>query len=427
MSESASKIWENVPSPFCGIASDDLKIQVDGARLKVLEHGDAVSIPGFEAPLTDSTPRVAGRPVSLDSAVTEAAALLRTAKLPLFSGFGTDVDDTRAAISLVDKSRGVFDQMRAEAGMRNLSVLQDSGWIATTLMELKNRVEVLVCFGSDVEALFPRFFERFVWVPDVLFGQDTTQREVVFIGSAPQGSAATSPDGRPPKVIPCAQSALPAVAAGLAALARGNRLQADTVGGVPVAELQALIDRIKQANYSVFTWAAGQLNFPHAELAIQQLCQCVVTLNKTVRAAVLPVGGQDGDRTASQVCTWLSGYPCRVGYLRGYPEHDAYHYASAQLLNNGEADVLVWVNSIGLNSPPSAAVPTVVIGRSGMTFEQEPAVFIPVGCPGIDHAGHMYRCDNVVAMPLYKLRDAGLPSAAAVLSAIEQAMGAKTC
>lgn len=423
MSDSASKIWDNVPSPFCGIASDDLKIEVQGARLKVLENGDAVTLAGFEAAVADTAPRVAGQPASLETAVAKAAALLKDAHLPLFSGFGTDVNGTRAALSLIDKSRGVFDQMRAEGGMRNLAVLQDSGWLACTLGELKNRVEVLVCFGSDIEANFPRFFERFIWTEETLFGQDAAKREIVFIGQAPAGQAAVSPDGRAPKVIPCPQEALPDVAAALAALARGNRLQADSVGGVPVAELQALVERIKQASYSVVTWAAGQLNFPHAELAIQQVCQFVVTLNKTVRAAVLPVGGQDGDRTAGQVATWISGYPTRVGYLRGYPEHDAYHYSSAQLLGNGEADLLVWVNSIALNPPPAADVPTVVIGRSGMAFEKEPDVFIPVGCPGIDHSGHMYRCDNVVAMPLYKLRDAGLPSAGEVLLAIDRAMG----
>jgi formylmethanofuran dehydrogenase subunit B len=34
----------------------------------------------------------------------------------------------------------------------------------------------------------------------------------------------------------------------------------------------------------------------------------------------------------------------------------------------------------------------------------------------------MYRCDNVVALPLYKLRETGLPSAASVLAAIEKAL-----
>jgi hypothetical protein len=49
-----------------------------------------------------------------------------------------------------------------------------------------------------------------------------------------------------------------------------------------------------------------------------------------------------------------------------------------------------------------------------MVFDKQPDVFIPVGTPGIDHAGHAYRLDNVVAIRLKKLRESGLPSTADV-------------
>ena len=57
-----------------------------------------------------------------------------------------------------------------------------------------------------------------------------------------------------------------------------------------------------------------------------------------------------------------------------------------------------------------------------MIFDQEPEVFIPVGTPGIDHAGRTFRTDSVVAVPLQKLRDSGLPSTFDVLTAVEQAL-----
>ena len=86
--------------------------------------------------------------------------------------------------------------------------------------------------------------------------------------------------------------------------------------------------------------------------------------------------------------------------------------------------MLVWVATINARqTPPVASIPTIVIGRSGMVFEKEPEVYIPVGTPGIDHAGHMYCCDNVVCLPLRKLRDLGLTSGAEVLGRIEKALG----
>ena len=422
MTDSSSQIWENVPSPFCGISSDDLKIQATGNVIKVLENGDAVTQAGFEQQPTDTQPRIGGKNATLDQAVAAAAGYLRDARLPLFGGFGTDVNDTRAALSLADRCGAVLDQARAEGGLRNLLVLSDTGWVACTLAELKNRAEVVVVFGSDIEADFPRFFERFVWNKETLFGQDTSQREIIYIGRTPAGDASTSPSGRKAQVLPCSAESYPEVAAALNALARGVSLQAESIGGIAVTELQTVIDKLKAASYSVVTWAAGHLNYAHAELTVQQLCQAVVALNKSgaTRSAVLPLGGQDGDRTASQVFAWQTGYPTRISYARGYPEYDPYHNSTSRLLANGEADVLVWVATINAKqTPPVASIPTIVIGRSGMVFEKEPEVFIPVGAPGIDHAGHMYRCDNVVCLPLRKLRDSGLTSGAEVLKGIE--------
>jgi len=426
MTDSSSQIWENVPSPFCGISSDDLKIQTTGNVIKVLENGDSVTRAGFEQAPTDTQPRIGGKNATLDQAVTAAAGYLRDARLPLFGGFGTDVNDTRAALSLADRCGAVLDQARAEGGLRNLLVLADTGWVACTLAELKNRAEVLVVFGSDIEADFPRFFERFVWNKETLFGQDTSLRDIIYIGRTPVGDASTSPSGRKAQVLPCSAESYPEIAAALNALARGVSLQAESIGGIAVTELQAVIDKLKAASYSVVTWAAGHLNYAHAELTVQQLCQAVVALNKSgaTRSAVLPLGGQDGDRTASQVFAWQTGYPTRISYARGYPEYDPYHNSTSRLLANGEADVLVWVSTINAKQvPPVADIPTVVIGRSGMLFEKEPAVYIPVGAPGIDHAGHMYRCDNVVCLPLRKLRDSGLTSGAEVLKKIEGALG----
>jgi len=412
-------IFENVPSPFCGLASDDLTIEVNGQDVRVLKNGDPVTVAGFEQPIIDTLPRIRGRETSHDEALALAADVLRNASLPVFSGFGTDVTETRAALSLIDKTRGVFDQMRAEGGLRNLLVLADSGWMATTLGELKNRVEVLVSFGTDIESNFPRFFERFIWNAETLFGVDTKKREVIFIGKAPSGSAAWSPDGRAPKILPCETNDLPQVAAALAALAADMPLQADHVAGIPMIELKAVIDRLKASTYGVVTWAAGQLDFPHAELTTQQLCKAVVSLNATTRCAVLPLGGQDGDRTASQVAAWISGFPTRVSYARGFPDYDPYHNSVSRLLANEEADCLVWVSSLSVNPPPPSNIPTIVFGRSGMKFQQEPDVFIPVGVPGLDFSGLMYRCDNVVAMPMYKLRESSLPRAADLLERLE--------
>ncbi len=416
-------VWENVPSPFCGIGTDDLKIKVDGVKLKVLENGCAINTPAFEQKITDTKPRINGKAVKLEKAVAKAAEILRNTNLPLIGGLATDVNGMRAVLSLADRSGAVVDNMNSIGSMRNFLALQSTGWMNTTLAEVKNRVDLLVVVGTDLEPLFPRFFERYIWNKESMFVDDTSKREVVFLGKAPSGRAAVSSCDRAPQILACSNNDLPDVITVLRALVKGNTIRATEVGGIAVKKLQILANKLKKAKYGVVTWAASALDFPHAELAVQVICEMVKDVNQKTRCSGLPLGGKEGDQTANQVCAWQTGYPVRTRFSSGYPEYDPHLNEANRLLDNGEADALLWVSAFNVNRiPPQSTVPTVVLGRSGMAFEKEPDVYIPVGTPGIDHVGHAFRTDKVLALRLRKLRDSGLPTTAEVLTAIENAL-----
>lgn len=413
-----------VPSPFCGIGTDDLCIQVDGVSLKVVENGCAVNTPAFEQAITDTRPRVDGKDVSLEVAVAKAAALLKNTNQPVIGGCATDVNGMRALLALADRSGAVVDNMNFTGARNNFLALQDSGWMNTTLAEVKNRCDLLLVVGVDLESFSPRFFERYLWNEESMFLDDTGKREVIYLGKTPSGNASTSPSGQKAQVFECANEDLPDVVAVLRALVKGNPIRVDSVGGVAVVDLQGIADKLKAASYSVVTWAAGALAYSQAELTVQAISEMVKDINnQNTRSSGLPLGGKEGDQTANQVCGWTTGYPARTRFSSGYPEYDPYLNDTNALLANGEADALVWVQAFNAKAvPPVTTLPTIVVGRSGMTFAKEPDVFIPVGTPGIDHAGHAYRMDNVVAIRLKKLRESALPSTFDVLNAIEQAL-----
>ncbi|WP_019867299.1 formylmethanofuran dehydrogenase subunit B [Methylovulum miyakonense] len=410
-----------VPSPFCGIGTDDLSIQVDGVSLKVTANGCAVNTPLFEHAITDTRPRVDGKEASLEAAVAKAADLLKGTKLPVIGGCATDVNGMRGLLALADRCGAVVDNMNFVGARNNFLALQDSGWMNTTLAEVKNRCDLLLVVGTDLEAFAPRFFERYLWT-EAMFLEDTSQRQVIYLGKAPSGVASTSPNGTKAHVLECATVDLPEVMAVLRALVKKQPIRAESVAGIAVADLQAIADQLKAAKYGVVTWAAGALAYSQAELTVQMLSEMVKDLNdQNVRCSGLPLAGKEGDQTANQVCGWTTGYPARTRFSRGYPEYDPFLNDTRELLASGEADTLVWVQAFNpVSVPPVTDLPTIVVGRSGMTFTKEPDVFIPVGTPGIDHAGHAYRMDNVVAIRLKKLRDSGLPSTADVLNAIER-------
>jgi formylmethanofuran dehydrogenase subunit B len=416
---------ENVTCPFCGLLCDDLIVErgADG-NLKVKDKGCAKSMTFFERPVTASSPRISGKAADLKDAVAKAAEILGNARLPLIAGLGTEVQGMRAAMSLADKAGATLDHMNSNGFMRNIQVVQNSGWQITTLTEVRNRVDLLVIVGTDIVSVFPRFFERVVWNKESMFGQDTSAREVVYLGGRDiDTSAGIAPDGRKPDVLPCDLERTPDVIAALRALVSGKKLHAAEVGGIKMADLEKLALRLMAASYSVVAWAAAPLNFPHAELTVQNIAELVKTLNNTTRSSGLPLGGIEGDMNANQVCTWISGYPMRTSYARTWPEHDPVHFSTDRLLSSGEADALFWVSSFNPDrTPPATGLPTVVFGHPGMKLECEPDVFIPVGMPGADHKGIMFRTDNVVSLPLVQLRASVLPSLSEVLNAIEQAL-----
>jgi len=416
---STPDVQHDVACPFCGLVCDDLVVATEGGRLRVRANGCRISTPAFEREAPADTPRLAGRPVPLADAVADAARLLREARQPLFAGLGTDLAGSRAVVRLAERLGGALDHMNSSAGLRDTMVLQDSGWISTTLTEVRNRADLLVVAGTDVSARFPRFFERCIANRETMFG-DERRCEVVFLGQGPEDGAL------PPEVavtfVPCEGSRLQEVFGVLRALVAGRAPKVESAGGVPMPVLESLVQRMRAAHYGVLAWAAGDLAFPHAELTVQSLCELVKELGRSTRFCGLPLAGGDGDVTFDSVHLWHAGFGSRTSYARGVPEYDPYHFSTERMLAHG-ADALVWVSSFSEDrTPPASSVPTIVLGRAGMALPDEPAVFIPVGTPGVDHAGHLFRTDRVVALPLARLRPSDLPSVAQAVEAIEEAL-----
>ncbi|GIX29279.1 MAG: tungsten-containing formylmethanofuran dehydrogenase 2 subunit B [Burkholderiales bacterium] len=416
---SSTGVLDPVACPFCGLLCDDLRIAVDEDRLTVAAHGCPISVGAFAGlPPQEAAPRIAGRAASLEEAAVAAAHLLKGARQPLFAGLGTDVAGMRRVLELADRCGAVLDHMNAESLLRNVRTLQEAGLMSTSLSEVKNRADLVLIVGGDVASRYPRFFERVVWNEDALFRPEGAWPEVVYLGEAADPSPGTSPDGRPPWVVPCPRGKLIEVIGALRCLVAGRPLDAREAGGVPMEKLEALADRLRRARYGVAVWSATDLDFPHAELTVQSLCDLVKELNRETRFCGLPLAGSDADFTANEVHVWQTGVALRSSLAAGYPEYDPYHYAAARLLARGEADALVWISSLSDRPPPETDVPTVVLGGAGLLPPREPEVFIPVGRPGVDHAAHLFRADKAVVMRLGPLRASVLPSVAQALSAI---------
>jgi len=416
-------VFEDVTSPFCGTLPDDLVVERTEQGLKVVKNGDGKSVACFERKLPPSSPKVGGQEVDLDKAIKEAAKLIGKAKLPLYGGLATDVEGMRAVMALAERSSGIVDHALSEAQYRNFKVLQTTGWVMTTLTEARNRADLFIIAGSDIHTLHPRFFETIVSPPASMFDVEAPKRTVVFIGKGLDRSGAKGSRIGEVVTIGCEDARAGEVVALVRARLRGFRVKDPKLDGVTLADVDALAERCRNAKYGVVVWAPPSLNFPFADLAVEQFAGLSKDLNQTIRFAGLSLGGAEGAVTAGAVCTWISGYPLRVSYATGAPDYDPYRWSIARMLQDKEGDLLVWIASISPElAPPKTDLPTIVLGTPGLKLAKEPQVFIPVGTPGVDHAGRLIRVDNVVSLPVKDLGRADLPPAADILAAIEAAL-----
>lgn len=409
--------------PACGLLCDDVAL-VSTSPISI-KNGCAKSITFFEQAYSATnldTASIAGKSADLNSAIQAAVKILQASKQPLFAGLGTEVKGMRAVMRLAEKTGATLDHMYSEGAVRNTLALQNGGWQNTTLTEVKNRATLILAIGTDIVTTHPRFFEKLVWNTNSMFNK--TSPEVIYLGVPEENTkAGISPEGKQPMVIEADTAKLPEIINALHALMNNKnplnkKSASDQIGGVAIASLQAILEKLKTAQYAVVVWAAGNFKYAHAELTVQSITQLIAKFNETSRIAGLPLNAGDGDMSVNNTSTWLSGYPTRNRFTRGKAEYDAYYFSSAQQLKS--CDSLLWISTFNSHQPPSSDVPMIVIGHPNMQFDRAPDVFIPVGIPGIDHIGSMARMDNVVSLPLKKVRPSTLPTLSQVIEQVIQ-------
>ena len=275
----STELFENVTNPFCGTLPDDLTVERTDKGLKVLNNGDGKSVAGFERKLPPSSPQVKGKDVDLAKAIDAAAKLIGKAKLPMYGGLATDVEGMRAVMALAERSSGIVDHAFSEAQYRNFKIVQSSGWVMSTITEVRNRADLFIIAGSDIHKLHPRFFERIVSPPDSMFDVEAPKRTVVFIGKGLDRSGAKGSRIGEVVTLACPDELAGDVVALLRARLRGFRVKPSKRDGVTLAEIDALAERCRNAKYGVVVWAPPALNFPFAELAVDQFTGLVKDLN----------------------------------------------------------------------------------------------------------------------------------------------------
>ena len=409
---------DNVTCPFCSLACDDLKISCDGQDVRTQKHLPHFCQSNFKNnahQVLDASAQINGKNVALEEAISQAAKLIESAQRPLLGGLLLDIKASQEAVKLAVDCNGVVDHANSNAILRNMKVIQNTGLVGATLSEVRVRSDFIIVIGDKILDNFPRLSERILSGKRPLLGERTPQ--FAFIGPwkdrIPEEistDTCITVDITKEEIHDCIQM--------LSAVANGH-----SVNHVNNDILHKIIKKIYQSEYTCIFWDGSDLDYPDAELTIETLALLLRKLNQDVRCVGVPMGGNG--TTFNNVCLWQTAKGTRTSFDSQEPVYDPIHNSTSKILANKYTDLFIWSASIRAEAPPKTNIPTIAIVRPDTPIEQPVDVYIPVGIPGIDHNGHIFRSDSVTILPLKQLRKSPLPSAAQVFTSIRQALSTK--
>jgi formylmethanofuran dehydrogenase subunit B len=317
--------------------------------------------------------RINGKPALLAAAVERAAEILSAARMPVIAGLGTDVAGARASILLAERLRGAYDHMYSARIFADLDVMRQAGLMFTTPNEARLRADVFLFIGSDLTRVWPAMMDRLA--PAEIPPLDLARESRKLLWIAPGRGAMA--DGLTIKTLD--SSNLHTTLAALRAHAASRPVSCTKSVR---RKLDEFVEVLKNARFGVAVWGGDSLD----SLSIEMLHGLIRDLNRTTRFSGLPLGIDSNASGVVQTSGWMTGFPMRTSFGRGYPDHDTWRFDATRMIESGEADAALWISAYGREVPQwKKNIPLVALASPQTAFAQEPEVRIEIGCPGIDH------------------------------------------
>lgn len=354
---------------------------------------------------------IGNRETLVERAAAHAAALLGSSRCPVFS-LDTDIHGTRAAIALAERVGAAYDHAADGAALsRETALFTDKGAMTVAPGETRRRADVVVIVGE-----LPQIHHEFVGelaetVPDL---SAKNQREIFLVGSK-GASAPPVNKGRTATLLSCGEASLGATLAALRAQCRGRRTSQ------PVSNFDDFAKALEAAHFPVFLFSGGATE----GLALEMLQGLIADLNRKSRASGLHLPANENGWGSALASTWMTGFPLRTGFARGFPEFDPWRYDVARMIAAGEADLHLRISSsIVQPQKKKNRMALIVLAKT-----QEPiagaAVTIAIGEAGVDHEAVVYssRTGSIRSVDVRAASE--LPSAATVIRLVASHVSAE--
>ncbi|MEQ1758092.1 MAG: hypothetical protein ABL986_07210 [Vicinamibacterales bacterium] len=390
----------------CGCACDDIDITVADGQIIAARNACDDGVRWFGTGEVPARAAIDGIETSRETALSEAASLLAAAESPrILLGSDVSCETYREAIGCADALRARLDIAAPPSAIGTALAIQERGIATATLGEIRNRADIVLFWGVDPAARFPRYTSRYAPGPaGIHIPEGRRSRTVIAISIGDEPSAE---DADVQMAIPRALEDETLIR--LAALLVGAPAVSAIDRGSPAA---VLAEQLREGRYVVIVAdtepdADGSVRRIHRLLAVAQ------ALNVKGRGALSLLRGSGNLSGAESVIVSQTGYPGSVDFASGSPRYSP-HTSSADTV----WDVTLLVGSD--RSLDSSLFPTVVIGPLASRRATSARVVIDSATAGVHAGGTALRMDEV-PLPLRPLVP-GPPDATLLCAGLRQGL-----
>lgn len=390
---------------FCGCVCDDMELTVENNRITKAKNACVLGKAWFLNHHIDDRPdaTIEGRPVSYEEAIEYAANILLNARNPVTYGLSdTTCEAQRVAVAITDWIGGTVDTTTSVCHGPSGMAFQGVGEVTATLGEIKNRADCVIFWGGNPAESHPRHFTRYSLTPKGQFVPNGRKDRYAVLIDVRKTKSAKAVDEFIQIKPRCDFELIWAMRAIAKGVDVGPEIEQKT--GVPLAQLQALVDRMKAAKFGVILFGMGLTMTRGKHMNTEAVLSLARDLNKYTRWTAKPMRGHGNVTGADNVVSWSTGYPFGVNLSRGYPRFNPGEYTTSDLLLRGEADAAMIIASDPMSNFCQQArdhfvrIPTIVLDPKLSESAKVATVAFTTATYGINVAGTAYRMDDV---PIY--------------------------
>ena len=396
---------KNCSCSYCGNNCDDITYLLKDKKIVGVRHACRI---GASKIINDQDQRLLNPLVRNDEGILEETtwdvALDKTARLlyesdrPVLYGWGeTSVEAIKKGIKIAEKTGAVMDNQSTICHGSSIQAFQNVGHPVMTLGEVKNRADVVVYVGTNPMDDHPRHLSRYTTFPEGFFRKNGRKdRTVITLDPKYTNTAKVSDEW-----IQFNMNEDYLLFDALRMLLKGESLDEEEIAGVPISQLENLIQIMKNAEYGALFFGLGVSQTLGKQKNVDMLIQLVEDLNRYSKWSMLPMRGFFNVSGFNIALTSETGYPYGVDFSRGYPRFMVGETTTIDLLNRREPDFFMAISADpGVQFPGYTIkhlvnIPTIQIDTHWGPYTELADIVLPSTRVGVETEGTAYRMDSI--------------------------------